>query len=693
MPSDVGGWEPGRRSQGNGARRQKPKADVGMIRRALDILVAPESVVELRIPHTPHQGTVSGYFDDLSKIAQCAGAMSGKADGVYVTLNPVNRDLLARASNRLVSFAKHTTSDNDVVRLCWFLIDFDPMRPAGISSTDAEHEAALERARQCREWLSEQGWPEPTFADSGNGAHLLYRVDLPNNGSSCELLKSCLEALGFRFSDPAVEVDLNTGNPGRLVKIYGTLAAKGDNLPERPHRLASLLHVSHAPEPVADELLAALAARIPKAESHGQVESGQGKAGGFDLERWIADHDLKVDSPRTWKSGRLWLLRVCPWNSEHTDGSAYILRFATGAIGAGCHHESCRDKNWHALRDVVEPRWRNHSAQHKSGAWAERKLRFITAAQLATEAPEEAEWIVQGLAAKGGITELGSKIKTGKTTLTLQMVRAVLDGRDFLGLPTLKSPCVVYLTEQPKGSFRAQLKEAGLLGRPELVILHFTDAFGLSWPEVALQVLRECEARGSRLLVVDTVFRFGHRPGLKENDAEAALEIMRPLEEIAAKGIAVWGNRHDRKAGGEVGDSARGSSAFGGVADIILSLRRPGGRSRRTVRRIEALSRFSETPQELMIELTLNGYVTLGSGAAFAAAEARQAILAALPRAEADALTQQELFERSRVGRGTGQRASRNCKGRAKSSARARAEGRMRTAIGRRRFVPPKLLL
>lgn len=58
-----------------------------------------------------------------------------------------------------------------------------------------------------------------------------------------------------------------------------------------------------------------------------------------------------------------------------------------------------------------------------------------------------------------------------------------------------------------------------------------------------------------------------------------------------------------------------------------------------------------------MIELTSNGYITLGSGAAFAAAEARKAVLAALPRAEADALSQKELFKGAQVGRGTGQRA------------------------------------
>lgn len=60
-----------------------------------------------------------------------------------------------------------------------FPIDFDPIRSPGISATNSEHKAALERAQACPEFLGEKGWPAPVCADSGNGAHLLSRVRLP----------------------------------------------------------------------------------------------------------------------------------------------------------------------------------------------------------------------------------------------------------------------------------------------------------------------------------------------------------------------------------------------------------------------------------------------------------------------------------------------------------------------------------
>ena len=77
------------------------------------------------------------------------------------------------------------------------------------------------------------------FADSGNGAHLLYRVDLPVDDS--RFVELSLKALAFQFDDDYVVVDVGNYNPARIWKLYGTLAAKGDSVPERPHRLAHIL--------------------------------------------------------------------------------------------------------------------------------------------------------------------------------------------------------------------------------------------------------------------------------------------------------------------------------------------------------------------------------------------------------------------------------------------------------------------
>jgi hypothetical protein len=174
-----------------------------------------------------------------------ATKLSGSVPGVYVTLNPVKRDLLARASNRVQPYAKFTTSDPDIATRRWLPIDLDPIRPAGISSTETEHEAALEAGRATVVWLRERGFSRDNLvlADSGNGAHVLVRIDLPNDAAALVLVRRCVEAVGLYCGTDTVAVDPKVYNAARIWKLYGTVAAKGDPTPDRPHRLARVLEV------------------------------------------------------------------------------------------------------------------------------------------------------------------------------------------------------------------------------------------------------------------------------------------------------------------------------------------------------------------------------------------------------------------------------------------------------------------
>jgi hypothetical protein len=131
---------------------------------------------------------------------------------------------------------KATTADRDIVRRGWLLVDFDPARPSEISATLGEKEAAYERAKEVRAYLKAEGWPEPVIADSGNGFHFLYPLDLPNDQESRELVKGVLKALAFKFDDDRVKIDTGVYNAARIVRLYGTTTRKGDHTNERPHR-------------------------------------------------------------------------------------------------------------------------------------------------------------------------------------------------------------------------------------------------------------------------------------------------------------------------------------------------------------------------------------------------------------------------------------------------------------------------
>jgi hypothetical protein len=141
----------------------------------LRLLLEPGATVELRVPKAGRARVISGYFDDPQEMARTVAKLDGRHPGIYFTCNPVKPALLARASNRIVEHAELTTSDYDVARRRWLPIDLDPLRPAGVSATDAEHEAALDKAHQVAAFLAGLGWPEPVLADSGNGAYVLVR--------------------------------------------------------------------------------------------------------------------------------------------------------------------------------------------------------------------------------------------------------------------------------------------------------------------------------------------------------------------------------------------------------------------------------------------------------------------------------------------------------------------------------------
>jgi hypothetical protein len=185
------------------------------------------------------RGTVSGYFDNAETFAKAAKALDdAQAKGVYFTINPCNPALLARANNRLIANPKLTTQDNDVVCLRWLPIDLDPMRPSGISATDAEVKAAIDLGQEITAWLEgEIGLAKGVRAFSGNGLHVLYRLpDLPNDAEHRDLVKRAIGVIATKFTSDKVDVDVKTINPARIWKLYGTTGRKGDSTETRPHR-------------------------------------------------------------------------------------------------------------------------------------------------------------------------------------------------------------------------------------------------------------------------------------------------------------------------------------------------------------------------------------------------------------------------------------------------------------------------
>jgi hypothetical protein len=215
---------------------------------------------------------------------------------------------------------------------------------------------------------------------------------------------------------------------------------------------------------------------------------------------------------------------------------------------------------------------------------------------------------------------------------------------------TIKS-AIVYLTEESPTSFRAALTRAGVSDSNDFHILFWKQTHVVrdrgsdnsAWAQVVEEALQYALKIGAILLVVDTFAQFARLPGDSENSSGDNLAAMRPLQKARDEGLAVLMNRHDRKGGGPVGESGRGSNAIPGVVDIVLQLKRPEGSHPANHRKIEALSRFDETPPELTISLTEGEYRVLGESDAVAVPLAMKQLLETLDHEPAAKVTMKQL--------------------------------------------------
>lgn len=350
--------------------------------RFLNLLVQPGDVFEVRAPKclerrgATYSSTVSGYFTHAS-IESAAGLIaeldeSALAPGVYVTLNPVRPDLLARAANRLKRRAPETTADGDIVVRRWLLVDVDPVRPSGVSATDEELELARQRASAIYVFLSTLGWTEPIVAMSGNGYHLLYRIDLPVD--EAELVRRVLAAIADHFDDALITIDRSVHNPARITKIIGTMARKGDDLPAgegiaaRPHRRSKLINVPEEPCVVPTEALEALvesAKPPPPPSPPDQIERFPATPEGVRV--WLEQRGVPVKGVRRNGTKSMLLLERCPIDPEIVSTGSSDIAVLVGDDGmlAYCNkHNRGENFTWPDLRRVLDPEYAARGQAH-----------------------------------------------------------------------------------------------------------------------------------------------------------------------------------------------------------------------------------------------------------------------------------------------------------------------------------------
>ena len=197
------------------------------IRKALNILKPNGELFEIRILAKPKK-TLSGYFKNIDLAIEELEKQNLRNANVFWTLNVINDGCYDRNQHDKFEVPENTTQDKEIMGYKWLLVDLDPVRVTGTSSTDKQLNLAKSKARTVSAYLKRQGFEEPVVAMSGNGYHLLYRVQMKKDREST--VEGFLKALDLMFSDDDIKIDTANYNPARICKLYGTLAQKGTGL-------------------------------------------------------------------------------------------------------------------------------------------------------------------------------------------------------------------------------------------------------------------------------------------------------------------------------------------------------------------------------------------------------------------------------------------------------------------------------
>ena len=328
--------------------------DEAEIRKTIALMKYEGELFEIRI--LKNDGKIfSGYFNDVDKFISALKKQQLKGSNVYITLNEPNKACFSREQKNVFLEVKKTiptTSDSDVFGYDWFMIDLDPSRPTKTSSSDEEVEKAKALGNKIYLYMKDLGFNRPLMAFSGNGVHLLYRVNLEVTKENKALMEKSLKALDYLFSSDGIEVDKKNFNPGRICKLYGTLAQKGSNDAERPHRMSYIIGNNQEIKANDKAFLEKLCKIIPSEPERKQYNNYSPVD--FNLEEWLDKYGIRY-TKKSWSDADKYVLEECPFDSNHKSPDSCIIKFRNGAISFTCFHNSCNSYKWQDVRMKYEP--------------------------------------------------------------------------------------------------------------------------------------------------------------------------------------------------------------------------------------------------------------------------------------------------------------------------------------------------
>lgn len=190
------------------------------------------------------------------------------------------------------------------------------------------------------------------------------------------------------------------------------------------------------------------------------------------------------------------------------------------------------------------------------------------------------EWLIDGLLHHQGKAILSAQMKAGKSTLMLEIIRALTSGTPFLGKFKVPKPLTVAFYDMELGRPMAQRWLRDVKG-VDLDRLHYVSLLGRgNAVDMRSKQIREATARrlsglGVDVLIVDPVSPVLSALGLSENDTESVRPFLDSFDQLAAEaglsGVIITAHTgHMEKT------RARGSTAFGDWPSALWNMQKEG---------------------------------------------------------------------------------------------------------------------
>ena len=451
-----------------------PRADMAEIRRALQLLCEPGEVYGLvMLKLKSRRGEETGFFDSQHReqLIQQAVNFSGKCEAVCISLNPCHRSALALRQNRVEWAGKgDSVAKTHIKRRALLFVDYDAIREggiSGISATDEEKAGAAQAIQPIRSLF-----PCKPLAgiDSGNGYQDIFRVNEPADEETDRLFARIAKGLNAfaKQIGIAAEIDETVASRNRLIKIPGTLAAKGEQGNGRVHRLARIIEATPDAPIISHAELVGLANSLLPEESTPSARQSNGTAPTtFDSQVWLRDWVVKFNVPvrneHEWDGGALMWEIDCINDSTHNSGEAFLGARGDGKYVGGCQHQHCTWK-WEDLREHFEPGYKqqrkNTDPDPRRPTVQNRRTSGVMAMNVKAR---PLRWLWRYRIPRGMICGFEGDPGEGKSLIVADLTGRITSGADFPdGAPCMAGNVIILSGEDDDAvTLRPRLEAAG----------------------------------------------------------------------------------------------------------------------------------------------------------------------------------------------------------------------------------------